>query len=293
MQLKSSQQRWVKYIMISPLLAIVILLSIFPLVHLAKLAFSDYDFTEGSKVYTGLANYRRMIQDQSFWNSIERTLLFTSVSLVFEFVIGLGLALLVKNLIKLRSLIRTFLLVPILMAPVGVGMVWKLNLKPQIGAVNIILRYMHLGKFAQAWIADPHWAMLAVIVVEIWQWTPFVFLFLLAGLEYIPKILYDAASIDGASILQKFRYITLPFLTPTIITCLLLRTIDVFKAFDKVYILTAGGPAAITEIINLRLYNVCFKYLSLGYGAFLALIALSFIAIIGGVYFMLIRKTTK
>jgi multiple sugar transport system permease protein len=288
-----NQKRWLKYLMISPLLLIIVLLSIFPLIHLSKLAFSDYNFTEGSEAYTGLANYHRMIQDQSFWNSIQRTLLFVSVSLVFEFVIGLGLALLVKDFIRLRSLIRTFLLAPMLMAPVGVGMVWKLNLRPEIGAVNIILRRVHLGRFAQAWIADPHWAMLAIIAVEIWQWTPFVFLFLLAGLEYIPKELYDAALVDGASIVQRFRYITLPLLIPTIITCLLLRTIDVFKAFDKIYILTAGGPAAITEIINLRLYNVCFKFLNYGYGAFLALISLIFISVFSGVYFILIRKIPK
>ncbi len=287
------QQRWLKYVMISPLLLIIVLLSIVPLVHLTKLAFSDYDFTEGSEIYTGLANYHRMVQDKSFWNSIERTVFFVGASLVFEFLIGFGLALLVKDFIKLRSLIRTFLLVPMLMAPVGVGMVWKLNLKPEIGAVNTFLRCIHLRRFAQAWIADPRWAMFAIIAVEIWQWTPFVFLFLLAGLEYIPKELYDAASVDGASVVQKFRHITLPVLVPTIITCLLLRTIDIFKAFDKIYILTAGGPSDITEVINLHLYNLCFKFLNLGYGAFLSLVSIIFISMFSGAYFILVRKVAK
>lgn len=288
-----NQKRWVKYLMISPLLLIIVLLSIFPLIHLTKLAFSDYNLTEGSETYTGLANYHRMIQDKSFWNSLEKTLLYVSISIVFELVIGLGLALLVKDFIKLRSLIRTFVLIPMLMAPIGVGMVWKLNLKPEIGAVNIILRRIHLGRFAQAWIADPRWAMLAIILVEIWQWTPFVFLFLLAGLEYIPKEFYDAASVDGASISQKFRHITLPLLTPTITACLLLRTIDVFKAFDKIYILTGGGPSNITEIINVHLYNVCFKFLNYGYGAFLALISIVFISMFSVVYFIITRKVAK
>ena len=291
--MKFNQKRWFKYVMISPLLIIIALLSIFPLIHLIRLAFSNYDFTPGSGAFTGLANYYRMLQDESFWSSIKRTMFFVSLSLIFQLIIGLGLALLVKEFIKLRSLIRTSLLIPMLMAPVGVGMVWKLNLRPDIGAINIFLRRIHLGNLARGWIAEPRWAMLSVIGVEIWQWTPFVFLFLLAGLEYIPKELYDAALVDGASTIQKFHYITLPLLKPAIVTCLLLRTIDIFKAFDKIYILTGGGPGDITEIINLYLYNVCFKFLYYGYGAFLGLISIIFICIFSIFYFILIRELTK
>jgi len=216
-----------------------------------------------------------------------------SVSLVFEFLIGLGLALLVKDFMRLRSLVRTLLLVPMLMAPVGVGMVWKLNLRPDMGAINIILRRIHLGGLAYGWASDPQWAMLAVIAVEIWQWTPFVFLFLLAGLEYIPKELYDAAVVDGASTVQKFRHVTLPLLVPAIVTCLLLRTIDVFKAFGKIYILTGGGPSDLTEVINLYLYNVCFRFLNFGYGAFLGLVSIAFICGFGAVYFMVMRRVVR
>jgi len=292
MSMGTSEERWIKYVMIVPLLLVIAFLSILPLFHLFQLAFSSYDFSKGSKVFNGLENFYTMMKDELFWSSLRITIIFVTVSVILEFFIGLGLAILVKGVLKLRNFIRTLFLVPMLVAPVAVGLVWKLIYRPDTGLINIFLRSAGLGEYVKGWLADPLWALPAVILVEIWQWTPFMFLFLLAGLESIPPEPYEAASIDGASDFQKLLYITLPLLKPAILTSLLLRTVEIFKVFDKLYILTAGGPGNITELITLRIYKVSFQFLELGYGAFLALITVSFIVVYNLIYLIIVRRMT-
>lgn len=287
---KIREETWLKYLMILPLLLITIFLSIIPLAHLIRLAFSSYDFTEGSTSFNGLTNFFEMVKDTLFLHSVRNTLVYVTASIVVEFLIGLGLALLVRGVLQFKSLIRTLFLVPMLVAPVAVGLVWKLIYRPDIGIINIFLRSVGLGSYAQVWLADVRWAMPAIVIVEVWQWTPFVFLFLLAGLEFIPREPYEAASIDGASSWQKFWYITLPLLRPAIFIVLLLRTIDLFKAFDKFYILTSGGPGNATEILSLRVYKVSFQFLELGYGSFLAIITVAIIIIYTLTYYLLMRR---
>lgn len=279
-----------KYALILPLLFIIALLSIAPFVRLVQVAFQTYIPTKALMVYSGLANYHKMLGDKVFWNSINKTILFVSVSIVFEFIIGLGLALLVKDIVKFRSLIRTLFLIPMLTAPVGVGMVWKLIYKSDIGLINMFLQRIHLGMLSRPWLADFRLAMPAIILVEVWQWTPFMFLFLLAGLEFIPKEPYDAAAVDGASAPQAFWHITLPLLKPVIATSLLLRTVGLFKAFGKFYVLTGGGPSDATEVINIRLYKVTFFFCEFGYGSFLALTSLVFVGAYALAYAIVIRK---
>jgi len=162
-----SEEDWLKYLMILPLLLVIVLLSIVPLAHLIRLAFSSYDFSEGSMKFNGLRNFYEMMKDKLFLHSIRNTLLYVTVSIIAELLMGLGLALLVRGLLQFKSLVRTLFLVPMLVAPVAVGLVWKLIYRPDIGVVNLFLRSIGLGNYVQGWLADVRWAMPAIIVAEI------------------------------------------------------------------------------------------------------------------------------
>jgi len=268
-----------------PLVIILVFFSIYPFVSLIKMSFSSFIVGKGYE-YVGLKNVWRFIEDQRAWESIGRTFLYVFVSVSGEFVVGLGLALLVKG--KFKGVIRTMVIIPMLVAPIAVGIIWRLMYDPVFGIINQILA--KIGIQGKNWLADPQIALWSVIIVEIWQWTPFIFLILLAGLESLPKECYEGAKIDGASSWQTFVYFTIPLMSPIIIVALFFRTMECFKAFDKIWILTGGGPSDVTEIISIYIYRVSFRHNLLGYGAFLALIMVGFIVIYNLSYMGFLRR---
>ena len=179
---------------------------------------------------------------------------------------------------------RTSLLVPMMLPSVVVGVVWRLMLNPDFGAINGTLRRIGLNTASLTWTASPKLAMLSVIAVDVWQWTPFVFLVLLAGLQAIPEEPYEAALIDGSSPRQTFWHVTLPLLKPSILIVLLLRTMDLLRVFDQIFILTEGGPGFATETISLYIYRTAFRFFDFGYAAAMSFVLLALTNVISVIY---------
>ncbi len=259
------KEKYWKYIMIIPLLVIIVFFIVYPLVTLVLVTFD----TEIS------SHFYKLLEDASFWKSVKTTLIFVVVSVLIELFLGLGLALLVTDIEN--TWVRSLFLLPMMVAPTAVGLIWRIIFQPMFGLANIMSA--KLGLPVQGWLGDPKLAMPSVIIVEVWQWTCFVYLILLAGLKSIPKDCYEAAVMDGAGSWAVFRHITLPLLKPTIFIAVLFRSVDAFKALDKFVTLTGGGPGEATEVLALHIYKVSFKFMEIEYGAFLALIALIIVLI--------------
>lgn len=212
-------------------------------------------------------------RDGVFWRALWNTLIFVTASVTGEMVAGLLFALLLwEGRGRVANFARGLILLPSMLSPTVVGIVWLLLFYP-FGLVNWGATLLGLGRLQ--YLADPRLAMASVVFVDIWQWTPFVFIFVLAGLTGMPVEPREAALVDGASAWQVFRYITLPLLRPTLAAALMFRVIDAFRAFDKILIMTNGGPAEVTTILSIYLYKVSFHYQNWNYGALLALILIA------------------
>jgi multiple sugar transport system permease protein len=212
------------------------------------------------------------------------TFVYAVAALTCEFLLGLGLALLLNAQIRGRGFFRASLLVPMMLPPVVVGVVWRLMLNPDFGAINGTLKWFGVRTESLTWTASPRLAMLSVIAVDVWQWTPFVFLVLLAGLQAIPQEPYEAALIDGSSRWQTFRHVTLPLLKPAILIVLLLRTMDLLRVFDQIFILTEGGPGFATETISLYIYRTAFRFFDFGYAAAMSFVLLALTNVVSAIY---------
>ena len=217
------------------------------------------------------------------------TVVYAAIALTFEFFIGLALALLLNAQMRGRSVIRAVLLLPMMLPAVVVGVVWRLMLNSNFGAVNGTLKGIGINADALTWTASPKLAMASVIVADVWQWTPFMFLILLAGLQAIPQEPYEAALIDGASAWQTFRHVTLPLLKPAILIALLLRTMDLLRVFDQIFILTEGGPGFATETVSLYIYRTAFRFSNFGYAAAMSFVLLLITNVISVGYIRFLR----
>lgn len=276
------------YLLIAPAVAVLAALSIYPLIYAIKLAFQT---GEGATVQWSLANFTRLLSDSFFWAALKHTFIYAAVALTLEFLIGLALALLLDRPMRGKSVFRAVLLIPMILPPVVVGVVWRLMYNPEFGAINGVLRGIGLNTEGLTWTASPALAMASVIAVDVWQWTPFMFLVLLAGLQAIPQEPYEAAMIDGSNWWQTFRHVTLPLLKPAILIALLLRTMDLLRVFDQVLILTQGGPGNATETISLYIYRVAFRVSSdYGYAAAMSFALLILTNIISLAYIRLLQK---
>ena len=201
------------------------------------------------------------------------TLVFTSAAVSIEFLLGLGFALLVDKYLQRLTFIKTILLIPMMLPPIAVALNWRLLYQPRFGVINDILSRV-FGIDPVLWTSKIETAMISMIIVDIWEWTPFVFLMALAGLAGLPREPYEAADLDGANAWHKFRDLTWPFLRPVIAIIVLLRVMDAFRIFDQVFILTRGGPAGATETICLYLYKIAFQFFDLGYASAMSLFML-------------------
>ena len=273
------------FLLIAPSAAVLLALSIYPLIYAIKVSFQ----TESSQRMT-LANFARLISDRFFLDALLHTLVYAAVALTCEFLLGFGLALLVDRPFRGRGIFRALLLVPMMLPPVVVGIVWRLMYNPDFGAINGTLKGAGLNTDQLTWTASPQLALLSVIAVDVWQWTPFIFLVLLAGLQAIPQEPYEAAMIDGANSWQTFRHVTLPLLRPAILIALLLRTMDLLRVFDQIFILTEGGPGFATETVSLYIYRTAFRFADFGYAAAMSFVLLVLTNIISLGYIRLLQK---
>jgi len=274
-------------LLIAPTLAVLLALSIYPLFYSVKVSLQT---GSGEAVRWGVANFARLASDTFFLSALAHTFIYAAIALTFEFLLGLGLAVLLDRPLRGRSLFRSALLIPMMLPPVVVGVVWRLMLNPDFGAVNGTLKGAGVNTAALTWTASPLLAFASVIAVDIWQWTPFMFLVLLAGLQAIPQEPYEAALIDGSSAWQTFRHVTLPLLKPAILIALLLRTMDLLRVFDQIFILTQGWPGFSTEMVILYIYRTAFRFFDFGYAAAMSFVLLLLTNIISISYIRLLQK---
>jgi multiple sugar transport system permease protein len=274
------------YLLVAPALAVLLALSIYPLLYSVTISLQQE--TAAGAVWT-LRHFQRLASDSFFRAAMAHTFIYAVVALTGEFLLGLGLALLLNEQIRGRGLFRASLLVPMMLPTVVVGVVWRLLLNPNFGAINGTLKQAGINTDGLTWTASPRLALLAVIAVDVWQWTPFVFLILLAGLQAIPQEPYEAALIDGSSRWQTFRHVTLPLLKPAILIVLLLRTMDLLRVFDQIFILTEGGPGFATETISLYIYRAAFRFSDFGYAAAMSFVLLAVTNVVSLVYMKLLQ----
>lgn len=269
------QERRFALALFAPAFVLLLLTTTAPLVFLAWNSLQKLDLSmPWISGFAGLENYVKLGGDPRFWNSLVLTGIYTGSTVALQVVIGLSLALLVLQIPRGQGLLRVAAILPIVLAPVVVGLFWRtLVLSPDVGLVDVVTRALGLG--SHNWLGDPQLALISVIAIHTWQWTPFAFLVLLATLATLPPDIYEAARLDRASAWQRFRYITLPLIRPAVVMVVILRTMTALSAFAAIFAATGGGPGTATEILNLYAYRTSFTELNIGYGSSLAMVLLA------------------
>ncbi len=277
---------------LTPTVALLLAITIFPLIWSLYLSFTKFsvihDAVKGP-TWIGLQNYADLLSDSDLWERFFITARFAIPAVTIEFFLGFGLAMLLNRGFKGRGFIMTLILVPMMLSPVVVALFWRYMYRPDYGVINYILHDL-LGLPTILWLTSIDTAMWAVILVDVWQWTPFVMLISLAGLSAVPKYLYEAADVDRASGWFKFWNITLPLVTPLLLIALLFRGMDAYKMFDTVYGLTGGDPGHSTEVLSVYLYRVAFGNFDTGQGSAIGYIMLVLIIALAN---MLIRVINR
>jgi multiple sugar transport system permease protein len=240
---------------------IIVGIIIYPLIFSLITSFTTYGFLNPFfNMFVWFENYGAIFRDIYFWNSLYVIMKFVVVVVSLEFILGFGVAILLNRNIKAKGVFYTILTIPMVMAPVAVALIWRVFLHPELGIANYFLSLVRLPPVN--WLGSEKVAFWTVVMVDIWQQVSFMILILLAGLVSLPKDPYEAAEIDGASLSQRFRFITLPLMKPVIVVALLLRVIFGFRTFDLVYILTRGGPGVTTDVMSYYIYRRTFMGLS-------------------------------
>lgn len=252
-------------IMLAPALLALTLLVAMPLVYLIYLSLLEWKLTDPlGKTFVGAANYVRMLRDGDFWHAVRVTVVFIVGSVSLQLAIGLTLVEALASVRRGAAAIRTALLLPMVIPPLVVGLIWRILYDPTAGLANYLLGLVGLS---HPWLADYRTALGAVILTDVWEWTPFVLLILVASYAAIPDAVNEAAAVDGATRWERFRFVTLPLIRPMLTTVAILRMIDVIREFAKIFVTTGGGPGTTTETVNMYTYRLGFVYGEVGYAA--------------------------
>ncbi|CAE6827474.1 Melibiose/raffinose/stachyose import permease protein MelD [Paraburkholderia aspalathi] len=258
-----------------PAVVFTALMIAFPFFYTIWLSFEHFSLG-GTGTFNGGRNYLLMVQDAQFWNGLKITLLLYVMSLVLQLIFGTYVAVLLHSSKKLWAGVRALMVSPFVLPPVVVGMMWLVILDPSIGVANWLLS--KVGLPPSTWLASPQWVIPTVAMIDSWQWTPYVALIVLGGLQSLPPSVYEAAQIDGSSRWQTFRRITLPLLLPTLVTATILRSVDLLRFFDIIYITTQGGPGNASNTLNIYGFQKGFEFFDIGYASAL-MITLSVIVL--------------
>jgi multiple sugar transport system permease protein len=282
---QAQQERRFALVLFLPALLLLLLITTTPLIFLAWNSLQQLNMSMPWLTgFAGADNYLNMNSDPRFWSSLLLTFIYTASTVVLQVLLGLSLALVVLQIPRGQGLLRIAAILPIVLAPVVVGLFWRtLVLAPDFGLVDVVTRSLNLG--SHNWLGDPQLALISVIAIHTWQWTPFAFLVLLASLASLPPDIYEAARLDRASAWQRFRYITLPLIRPAIVMVVILRTMTALSAFAAIFAATGGGPGTATEILNLYAYRTSFTELNIGYGSALAMVLLTLTVFVSWVLF--------
>jgi multiple sugar transport system permease protein len=268
------------YVFIGPAALVMAIACLYPVLTAGKLAF--YDWSLGtpweSARYVGWQMFEALLHDPAVLRSLLTTLEFSAIVVSCEMALGISLALMLERPVRGMATFRTFFILPMMVAPIVVGLTWRYLFDSQYGMVNQLLQLF--GVSPHAWLADPTLAFVAIVIADIWQWTPFVFIMIMAGLQNIDGSVMEAARIDGATPLQAIFKVKLPMLMPIIVVTLLMRVIDAFRVLEVIYMMTFGGPADSTEILSLHIYKTAFVSQKLGYASSVSVLLLAVVLVL-------------
>ena len=277
---RSLANRATPYLFLAPALVVLAFGLLYPIAYMAYASFLDWSPSQriGEAEFVGLRNYAGLLDDPNFRESLRVTLVFAAAVVSIEMVLGVGLALLLDRQIRGMSLLRTVFILPMMIAPIVVGLIWRYMYHPSIGTFNRTLNA--LGFESVPWLSSPDWALISIIIADVWQWTPFVFILSLAALQSLPRSALEAARVDGATAWQTVWHIKLPLMLPVLIVTALLRLIDAFKVLEVVLVMTNGGPGLSTEIVALRIQRTVAEFRQLGVGAAMSIYLLAVVLVL-------------
>lgn len=289
---REQRQAWV---LLAPMLIVMGLLTAWPLLRTIWLSFTDAALigTGGEINYVGIENYLYALTDPDFLASILRTLYFTVVSVALEGIIGVLVALLLNQKFYGRSVLRVLVILPWALPTIVNAMMWRLNFNPDYGSINALLTQLGIIDGYRSWLGSPDSALNAVMLADVWKNYPLVTLMTLAAMQSIPEDLFEAARLDGASAFRRFRAITFPAIVGPLSVALILRTIDAFKIFDIIYVMTRGGPVDSTKTLSFLVYQESFSYLRAGSGAAYAILMTLMCSILIALYMAMLYRQRR
>lgn len=269
-------------LLITPAMIIILFFALVPLFYAIVISFRQADLTMGGiQQFVGLRNYRLMLQEPYFWQTVGTTVRFTFFAVAIEMGLGILLAFLINGVTVGKGIIRSLLILPLATAPAVTGLFWRYLYDTQFGLINYFLHLVHLPE--PNWLGDIHIGFWSVIIFDVWEWTPFVALIVLAGLQSLPREPFEAAELDGASQFRILRRLTFPMLTPVLTLVLILRAIDSLRLYDAVATLTRGGPGSVTETLTYYLYRQGLVFFRMDYASTMALLFLFAVVVASGV----------
>ncbi|MEO1745836.1 MAG: sugar ABC transporter permease [Pseudomonadota bacterium] len=263
----ASANRLTPYLFLAPAVAVLGVALLYPIGYMIYASFLDWNPSQriGEAEFVGLRNYINLLGDAAFLESFAVTIKFAAVVVTLEMILGVGLALLLDRNIRGMSLLRTIFILPMMIAPIVVGLMWRYMYHPTVGIFNRTLK--DFGFEPIPWLSNGDWAFASIVIADVWQWTPFIFILSLAALQSLPQSAMEAARIDGANGWQQVLYIKLPLMMPVLVVTLLLRLIDAFKVLEVILVMTNGGPGLSTEILALRISRTASEFRELGVAA--------------------------
>ena len=268
-----TQGRGEALLLLGPCAVYLAAFSIFPLITSLVRSFEDYNTRTDTWRWVGVDNYTQLIHSPDFWTVVENTVLLTVVGVTIQVVLGTALALFFNQQLRGSAVVRGILILPMLLTPIVVGLMWRALLNPEWGLLNWLAVKVGIGQVG--WLSDPNVALWTLVLVDSWQWTPFVFVIVYARLQALPQEVFEAGSVDGANWFQRTLYLTLPLLAPAIVFAAVFRAIDAFRTFDLVYGLTNGGPVEATTTLSFQAFQNGFEFQHYGYAS-----AISYVMVI-------------
>jgi len=272
--------RQFKYLLVWPAVLVLLLIGLFPIIYTLMVSFQNINMFDEDTSFNGLLNYARLFSDTRLWESLLHTFLLTAIALPLELIIGLAMAFLFLERMPGRQIFVALLVLPTVISPVIAGAIWRLLFDNRFGPVNQILGWIAGEPVTILWTVNPAFVYPAILIAEIWQWTPFMFLLLLAGLSNVDQSQLEAAEIDGAGWWRIFWRITLPAIRPVLAIALLIRALDLFRLFDVVWALTKGGPGTLTETISIYAYVQGFQQFETSYTAAIAVMVILLLSVL-------------
>jgi len=269
-----TRDRHFKYTLIAPSIFVLLLIGVFPLVYLLVVSFQGITMTNNDASFQGLRNYALLFNDSRMWESLLHTLVFTAIALPIELVLGLWMAQLFIDRLPGRQVFIALLVLPVVISPIVAGATWSLMFDNRFGPINQVIGWLAGHETTLLWTISPQLVYPAILAAEVWQWTPFMFLLLLAALSAVDPSQLEAAAIDGAGYWRTFSRIVLPAIWPVMAVAILIRGLDLFRLFDIVWVLTRGGPGTATETLSIFTYVKGFQQFETSYTAAVALLVI-------------------